>query len=108
MPIAPLLRRELYNTPAWREQRQRVLKRAGQRCECKMHCGCFHVGGRCHSKERLQVAHVDHTSGARVDDDKLAAFCSACHLRYDEQQHIAERRRRRRRQLELLGQRSLV
>lgn len=42
MPHSPEDRRNLYNTPAWREQRDRVYARAGNRCECTGQCGLDH------------------------------------------------------------------
>jgi hypothetical protein len=128
MPINAELRRKQYNTKRWREQRARIVGRAGGRCECTGECGVDHVaetaqlqldsatlkflalasplrveGARCTERidapgagdgvklggrVGLGVAHVDHNSGEWVEDEKLIALCSGCHLRYDVHQHV--------------------
>lgn len=115
MPIDAELRRSLYNRKEWKEAVTRVRARAGDRCECRGLCGMLHNvrgDGRClaiYSKARpLTVAHVDHDSGAHVADDRLLCLCDACHLRYDQEQHLATQRRKQRELGEARGQRRLV
>lgn len=123
MPIKAQLRRELYNTRAWRLQRARVMKRAGGRCECTGGCGKEHAAGRCNERHMraatgdglrrgalvvLTTAHVDGDSGAKVPDDKLRCWCVGCHLRWDMEQHLQARYVNRMRKLEERGQRRLV
>ena len=41
----------------------------------------------------LTIAHLDHDKeNWDVPDDRLAALCQACHLKYDLQRHIANRK----------------
>lgn len=118
MPMKAKLRRTLYNTREWREQRGRVMARSFGRCECRGECGRLHAGdaGRCvelHGQQglfqagvvTLQVAHVAGArSGERVPDEKLRAYCARCHLWHDESAHLAARKTRRMAALEALGQ----
>lgn len=123
MPIAAELRRKLYNTRAWADARARVLARAERRCECTGGCGKAHGGVRCPERHLargtgdglthrarviLTVAHLDHNSGELVTDDRLAALCQGCHLRYDQEQHLASRTTNQMRTAELAGQGRLL
>lgn len=125
MPIKPELRRKLYNTRAWRLQRERVLDRAGRRCECHGECGKDHAGagGRCRERHMYNgrgdgvkkggkvivgPAHLNQNTGELVADEKLAAWCTGCHLRFDQEQHLASRHTNRLAELERRGQRRLL
>lgn len=128
MPLSAELRRTLYNTPAWKAQRERVLSRAVDekgraRCECTGECGKRHGSSRCLERDGelacgdglkrgartiITCQHVDHDTGRPVPDTKLRAYCQGCALRYDEDQHQASRRRNRRGALEAAGQMSLT
>jgi 5-methylcytosine-specific restriction endonuclease McrA len=45
------------------------------------------------TKVVLTVAHLDHDSSNHdVQDDRLAALCQACHLKYDLHRHIMKRK----------------
>jgi 5-methylcytosine-specific restriction endonuclease McrA len=45
------------------------------------------------TKVILTVAHLDHDSqNHNVQDERLAALCQACHLKYDLSRHIAKRK----------------
>lgn len=78
----------------WKETRERILKRAKNRCECKGECGLHH-GRRCVEKNNLPakwakgkivltIAHLDHDEeNHNVKDERLKAMCQRCHLRYD-------------------------
>jgi hypothetical protein len=97
----------------WEEVRERILARAGGRCECEGECGlhCTHPGPRrCEETDRspakwargrvvLTVAHLNHdTQDSR--ESNLKAMCNRCHLRYDVNHHrrnaAATRRRKQR------------
>lgn len=87
----------------WKEIRERILKRAGDRCECVGECGLHTTTGRCietnggkaeyaKGKIVLTIAHLDHDeTNHEVADDRLKALCQRCHLRYD----VPEKKRRR-------------
>lgn len=82
--------------PNWKtEIRPRILERAGNRCEF---CGAENykphpVTG---SRVVLTIAHLDHDEeNWDVEDDRLAALCQRCHLRYDHRKHIEAARLRR-------------
>ena len=73
--------------PNWQETRNRILSREN-------HC-CKFCGVENHSlvnrgqslkptKVVLTIAHLDHDAeNWDVSDDRLAALCQRCHLRYD-------------------------
>ena len=92
--------------PDWKLLRQRILQRAGHRCEW---CGAENyephpVTG---SRVVLTVAHIDHDV-TNNEPDNLAVLCQRCHLTHDaglHAQHAAETRRRRR---EEAGQLAMV
>jgi hypothetical protein len=105
----PIKHPELYPDD-WKDRRAEVLKRAGDRCECRGECGHNHAGQRCAAPNRrhvywftsggvlywktagvdpekateivLTTAHRDHEL---VDHelDNLAAMCQRCHLAFD-------------------------
>jgi 5-methylcytosine-specific restriction protein A len=66
-------RRKVYDHPAWREVRKRVIQRDGA---CRM----------CGATERLTVHHIraaaDDDAGA-LDMDNLVTLCAPCHGRVD-------------------------
>lgn len=95
--------------PDWEERRERILKRAENKCEF---CGVknYAIGFRdeeskfielensheCETdlldmdpqpkviKIVLTIAHLDHDeTNWEVKDDRLAALCQNCHLKYD-------------------------
>ena len=71
--------------PDWQEIRTRILKRADYKCEwCGAENYALHpITG---SKVILTIAHLDHDpENWQVTDDRLAALCQKCHLRYDKQ-----------------------
>lgn len=80
----------------WQEIREKILRRARDRCECAGECGLHH-GRRCtetnyadaqYAKGRiiLTVAHLDHM--VRNNElGNLKAMCQRCHLRLDRVQH---------------------
>lgn len=98
--------------PDWKEIRERILKRAGNRCEC---CGLenYSFVWSCKNSNKktmwflypndlfleskmvkvvLTIAHLDHDeTNHDVKDDRLKAMCQLCHLRYD-----AEEKKKRR------------
>lgn len=88
----------------WKEIRERILKRAGNRCECcdlenrqcvwsykdenkKTNWSLFPDGLPLEKKivkVVLTIAHLDHDeTNHDVKDDRLKAMCQLCHLRYD-------------------------
>lgn len=88
--------------PDWKERRERILKRAKNRCECLGECGNGHKGGRCSMRHKqlvgrgflppkkivLTIGHMDHDpENWEVSDDRLRAWCQGCHLRYDLDHH---------------------
>ena len=99
--------------PDWIERRERILKRAEQRCEeCgvrnysqgyRLPDGKFIVlDGNAIEEAKAQgvkvitivltIAHLDHDeTNWDVPDYRLAALCQRCHLRYD----ISEKRKRK-------------
>ena len=96
----------------WKAIRAEVLNRAGLRCECMGECGKDHRQTsyfkmpRCEEthgskaehfrgKVILTIAHRDHTpenNGTPGNRPNLAAWCQACHLRYDSPIHIINAR----------------
>ena len=69
--------------PEWKAIRQRILERAGHRCEwCGAENGMPHP--ETGSIVILTTAHLDHDpENWDVDDSRLAALCQRCHLGYD-------------------------
>jgi hypothetical protein len=75
--------------PYWKERRERILERAGGRCEWE------DQAGRCTARNHqpsprtgktviLTVAHLDHDpENWDVTDDRLKALCQRHHLNYD-------------------------
>lgn len=104
--------------PDWKEISKRIrLERAGGRCECDGRCKRGHVG-RCEARNGdpcatnpaavvvLTVAHLDaegdvcrckELTGRKCGiEDHLAAYCAACHLRYDLPHHMRNAAKTRR------------
>jgi hypothetical protein len=115
VPIAAELRQALYNTAPWRELSRRLRsERALDRCECEGQCGKHHQdrpGARCPEVDgkpaieqkgtvRLSACHwYQSESGQMVAEDRLIVFCTACHLRWDQESHLAARHSNRMRLL---------
>jgi len=93
----------------WPEIRERILARAGNRCEeegCRVpnHAvgyrdqdGTFHEGrspGRKIIRIVLTIAHLDHNP-ENCADDNLRAWCQLHHNRYDRQHRNQTRRQSR-------------
>ena len=86
----------------WKQIRERILKRSGERCECLGECGLHHdrrcieinrgIANYANGKIVLTIAHLDHDEeNHNVKDSRLKALCQRCHLRYD----VDEKKRRR-------------
>ena len=90
MPIDYLL-----YPPDWKKRRERILYRAGGKCEwCQAANHQPHP--RTGSQVVLTVAHLDHdVENWDVSDDRLAALCQACHLDHDREHHNRTRRMNR-------------
>ena len=81
--------------PNWKEIRERILKRAGNCCEgspkfpdCRAENHKPHpVTG---SKVVLTIAHMMQDKGD--DENTLKALCQRCHLNFDLQIHISNRK----------------
>lgn len=73
------------------EIRPRVIKRADNKCEfCGVENYSIKENG---TKVILTIAHLDHDSeNFQVKDERLAALCQACHLKYDLFRHIENRK----------------
>jgi hypothetical protein len=73
--------------PDWQERRERILARAGDRCEvCQAKNYTVCDGGYL---VRLAVAHLDHDpENWKVSDDRLQALCQRCHLNNDRPKNI--------------------
>ncbi|MDR2155937.1 MAG: hypothetical protein LBE78_13095 [Burkholderiaceae bacterium] len=120
MPIRP---ENLHRYPAaWPDIRQRILERAGYRCEhpgcgarhlelgywadaqwiplplwMRQECGVYRpcsVGGVKIIEIVLTIAHLDHTP-ENCADDNLRAMCQRHHLEYDAAHHAVTRARTR-------------
>ena len=69
----------------WKQIRERILQRAGNRCEF---CGVENHTYRYNPKTGkeayivLTIAHLDHTP-ENCSDDNLRALCQRCHNQYD-------------------------
>lgn len=110
MPIRPS---ERHRYPKdWKSVRQRILERAGHRCEfCGVENGAIGRRKRDGSFERLQgmeaesaafdsirltrivltIAHLDHTPENNANDN-LRALCQRCHLAHDRPHHLRNAR----------------
>lgn len=86
--------------PDWKQIRNRILERAGNKCE---QCGVQnHVYVRRGEYKDgtpkvtmivLTIAHLDHDKeNYEVNDDRLMALCQKCHLQYDLPRHIENRK----------------
>lgn len=91
----------------WKDISLRIRVRAEGVCECEGECGTHQ--GRCTasnyglhpvtgSKVILTVAHLGHETGDKhnkmdVRDENLKAMCQYCHLLFDLDEHIQNRRR---------------
>jgi len=85
----------------WKVIRQRILTRAKNKCEF---CGVDNHTRRKAEKPNkhniytytyivLTIAHLDHDkANHEVKDERLAALCQRCHLKYDLPRHINNRR----------------
>lgn len=73
------------------ELRPRILKRADNKCEfCGIENYSIKENG---TKVILTIAHLDHDSeNFQVKEERLAALCQACHLKYDLSRHIENRK----------------
>lgn len=90
--------------PKWdSEIRPRILARAGEvrngAGKVLKEANCEKCGIENHSTKAngtfvvLTIAHLDHDSeNHEVADDRLAAWCQACHLGYDHWRHVAKRK----------------
>lgn len=84
--------------PDWKEIRERILKRAMNRCEgspkypdCRVKNHEPHTATG--SNVVLTIAHLDHDSeNWDVKDERLRAWCQRCHLMYDLPNHIYKRK----------------
>jgi 5-methylcytosine-specific restriction endonuclease McrA len=115
MPIRPSERQRYPKD--WKSIRQRILERAGHRCEfCGVENGAIGRRKRDGSFERFQgmeveaaalegirltrivltIAHLDHTPEHNTDDN-LRALCQRCHLAHDAAEHLRNARDTRRR-----------
>ncbi len=77
--------------PDWKQIRQRILIRENHKCKF---CGAenYKPHPQTGSKVVLTIAHLDHDeTNWEVKDERLAALCQRCHIRYD----IPEKRIRR-------------
>jgi hypothetical protein len=103
--------------PNWKEIRQEILKRANNKCEfCGLENHSLVYSGKHNNKRMwlrnlydinkyfdlfsdmkivkvvLTIAHLDHDEeNWNVKNDRLAALCQLCHLKYDKEEH--EKRR---------------
>jgi 5-methylcytosine-specific restriction endonuclease McrA len=77
--------------PDWKSIRQRILKRAGNKCEL-----CPAENGKPHWKTKSKVVlTIHHIRGKHSTDLNLIALCQRCHLRLDLEKHIRNREARR-------------
>lgn len=79
----------VYNSPAWRDVRARVLSRDGNRCTVARL-----LGGGCSGT--LHVHHIEpiNSGGARFDADNLAIVCSRHHPQWEALRRNMVRQRR--------------
>lgn len=81
--------------PDWKVTRSRILTRAGHKCEW---CGAVNYQPHPITGSRviLTVAHLDHDKANwGVEDRRLVALCQRCHLNYDRERHIENRKKNR-------------
>ena len=90
--------------PNWKtEIVPRILQRAGERPDdggpIIQEARCEKCEVENHSTKRngtrvvLTIAHLDHDSENHdVQDERLRAWCQACHLGYDHFRHVAKRK----------------
>jgi 5-methylcytosine-specific restriction endonuclease McrA len=69
----------------------RIKERDGHKCQfCGIENYAITPKG---TKVVLTIAHLDHDNDNHdVTDDRLAALCQRCHLRYDLHRHVAKRK----------------
>jgi len=95
MPIAKQFR-HFYRGLHWRETRERILRRAGNKCEfCQKAAGETYFNQKTNRLVIVQlgVAHLDHYNIALFyDPANLRALCRACHLRQDMLLHLTHAR----------------
>jgi len=77
--------------PEWKTRiRPDILKRADNKCEfCDIPNYSTNVRG---TKVILTISHQDHNKDNN-DYENLKALCQACHLKYDMDRHVANRKR---------------
>lgn len=77
--------------PEWKTRiRPSILERAKNLCEF---CGIPNYSmSKRKTKVVLTIAHLDHNK-KNNEPENLRALCQACHLSYDLQRHIANRKR---------------
>ena len=89
MPIRKEFRK-FYRGQAWRQTRERIRARAGDKCEqCGAANGLFGKwrNGRWYpALIQCGCAHLDHDPENNADKN-LAWLCRFCHLRWDANQH---------------------
>lgn len=134
MPLSPKLRnlrdedgQLVYRGPAWKARRERLLERAGNKCErCfvpngkvveRAHRDSWQIADRWYSPDGqpprawrkvrtvrivLTMAHLTHDP-LRNDDSDLGMLCQWCHLNYDRHQHKETRQARKDAARPLLG-----
>ena len=90
--------------PNWRSEiRPRILARAGNCCEfCgvpnggmgrRLKDGTWELSPFGPTRIVLTIAHLDHDpENHEVKDDRLAALCQYCHLRYDAPMKAAKKK----------------
>lgn len=103
MPIRPENKKRY--PPNWDEISLAIRKEAGWCCEF---CGVANSTNHPKTGSRvvLTVAHLDNTP-ENCERENLRALCQRCHLNYDREIHIANRRRSHRETIEKEGQTSL-
>lgn len=99
--MSPIRPENVRRYPAdWQEIRQRILDRAGNRCEGSPdYPDCRADNYRPHpvtgSPVVLTIGHLDHVP-EHCADDNLRAWCQRCHLTYDRDHHAKTAYRTRR------------
>lgn len=79
----------------WESIRQKILKRAGNRCEwCGVENHTYRLNQKTGKMARivLTIAHLDHTP-ENCSDDNLRALCQRCHNAYDITHRIKNRKK---------------
>ena len=102
----------------WKQTRNRILKRANNKCECcdlenhstvwsfrnlekttvwskdLPYIRSFSIDPK-EVKVVLTIAHLDHDeTNHQVTDDRLKAMCQLCHLRYDAKEKVLRKQNR--------------